>query len=39
MMGIRVFAAYLGIAWFLLGYANLLTVVDQVREGITQKAS
>jgi hypothetical protein len=39
MMGIRVFAAYLGIVWFLLGFANLLTVVDQVREGITQKAS
>jgi hypothetical protein len=39
MTGIRVFAAYLGIVWFLLGFANLLGVVDQVREGITQKAS
>ncbi len=39
MNGIRAFAAYLGLVWFFLGFANLLTVLDRVKESLAQEAS
>jgi len=39
MNGVRTFAAYLGLVWFFLGFANLLTVLDRVKESLAQEAS
>ena len=39
MNGVRVFAAYLGLVWFFLGFANLLTVLDRFKEKLEQDDS
>jgi len=39
MNGVRAFAAYLGLVWFFLGFANLLTVLDRVKESLAEDAS
>ena len=36
MNGIRAFAAYLGLVWFFLGFANFLTLMDRVKESFEQ---